>query len=41
MRSVAVMPGLMATTRKPSFAAPLPSALVNAISAALPVEPAI
>src|SRR5215471_1448151 len=40
-RSVAIAPGLMPTTRRPSSPAEPPSALVNAIRAALPVEPAI
>ena len=40
-RSVSTGPGLIATTRSPSFGAPLPSARVNAISDALPAAPAI
>src|SRR5262249_43828736 len=40
-RSVAIAPGLMPTTRRPSSPAEPPSALVTAIGAALPVEPAI
>ena len=38
-RSVAIAPGLMPTTRSLSSPADPPNALVNAISAALPVEP--